>query len=77
MLKEGIKGKFESSVTEQFCAGTLGSGTMDVLGTPGLIAFAERCAWESVHPFLEEGEGTVGISMEMKQEKERSTTPIP
>ena len=73
MIKTGIKGHFETTVTDQFSAKTLGSGTMDVLGTPGLAAFAERCTWESVHPFLEEGEGTVGISMELKH---LSATPV-
>lgn len=73
MIRTGIKGNFEAVVTEQFCASTLGSGTMDVLGTPGLAAFAERCTWESVHPFLSEGEGTVGVSMELKH---LSATPL-
>lgn len=73
MLNTGINGKLETVVTEQFSAKTLGSGTMDVLGTPGLAAFAEKCTWESVHPFLKEGEGTVGINMELKH---LSATPV-
>lgn len=73
MINKGIKGRLEAVVTEQFTAKKLGSGTMDVLGTPGLAAFAERCTWESVHPFLQEGEGTVGITMELKH---ISATPL-
>ena len=72
-MKTGIKGCFKTTVTEQFSAKTLGSGTMDVLGTPGLAAFAERCTWESVAPFLEEGEGTVGTAMDLKH---LSATPV-
>ena len=73
MISKGIKGNAEMTVTEQFSAKTLGSGTMDVLGTPGLAALAEKCAWESVAPFLEEGQGTVGIRMDLKH---LSATPV-
>ncbi len=72
-METGIKGKTEMTVTEQFSAKTLGSGTMDVLGTPGLAALAEKCAWESVAPFLEEGQGTVGIRLDLKH---LSATPV-
>lgn len=72
-MKTGIKGEYEAVVTDKFSAKTLGSGTMDVLGTPGLAAFAEKCMWESVAPFLEEGEGTVGTLMELKH---LSATPV-
>lgn len=72
-MKTGIKGTAEMTVTEQFSAKTLGSGTMDVLGSPGLAALAEKCAWESVAPFLEDGQGTVGIRMDFKH---LSATPV-
>ena len=72
-MNTGIKGKAEMIVTDQFSAKTLGSGTMDVLGTPGLAALVEKSAWESVAPFLEEGQGTVGIRMDLKH---ISATPV-
>ena len=73
MIKPGIIGSMETAVTEQFSAKTLGSGTMDVLGSPGLAALLERCAWESVAPFLDEGEGSVGIRLDLKH---ISATPV-
>lgn len=73
MLETGIKGNVEDVVTDALSAKTLGSGTMDVLGTPGLAALAEKCAWQSVVSYLGEGEGTVGIRLDLKH---LSATPV-
>jgi predicted thioesterase len=60
MLETGIRGVCELKVDETNSAKTMGSGTLDVLATPAMIALMEKTAWTSVQPYLEEGCGTVG-----------------
>ncbi len=73
MLKEGISGKCSVVVTENNSAKTIGSGTLDVFATPAMIALMEKTAWESVAPYLSEGEGTVGIHIDATHE---APTPL-
>ena len=51
----------------------VGSGTMDVLSTPKLSAYMEKCAWQSVAAELKEGESTVGTAIELVH---TSPTPV-
>lgn len=60
MLTVGIKGRQEVVVAEENSAKALGSGTLEVFGTPAMIALMEKTALKSVEPYLEEGAGTVG-----------------
>lgn len=60
MLTVGIKGRAETIVSEANSAKTLGSGTLDVFGTPAMIALMEETSLKSVAPYLDEGCGTVG-----------------
>lgn len=66
MLEVGVRGRQELVVTEENTAKTMGSGSLDVFATPAMIALMEKTAWESVQPFLEEGSGTVGTSLDVK-----------
>lgn len=63
MLKEGVKGTQEIMVTEENTAKVMGSGALDVFATPAMIALMEKTAWTSVAEGLDEGCGTVGISL--------------
>ena len=72
MLKTGIKGTQTVIVTEENTAKTMGSGTLDVFATPAMIALMEKTAWTSIAPYLEEGEGSVGIKLEISHD-----APIP
>lgn len=63
MLKAGITGKQEVIADESNSARTMGSGTLDVFATPAMIALMEKTAWTSVADELEDGCGTVGISL--------------
>lgn len=63
MISVGIKGTCECTVDEGISAKTMGSGTLDVLATPAMIALMEKTAWTSVQPYLDEGCGTVGTLM--------------
>lgn len=66
MLNIGIKGKEENTVNTENSAKTMGSGTLDVFATPAMIALMEKTAWKSVQNHLEDGQGTVGISLNVK-----------
>lgn len=73
MLKTGIKGLQTVAVTEENSAKTVGSGTLDVFATPAMTALMEKTAWTSVAPYLEEGQGTVGIKLEITHD---APTPL-
>lgn len=60
MLKPGIKGRQEVTVTEANSASALGSGLLEVFATPAMVALMEKTSWMSIADELEEGEGTVG-----------------
>lgn len=66
MLKTGIKGRIELTVTKDKCAGAIGSGELDVFATPAMIALIEETCWRSVAPYLEPGEGTVGTALNVR-----------
>ncbi len=63
MLEAGIKGTRETVVTKEVTAAEVGSGLLPVYATPSMIALMEQTASESVQSELEEGQGTVGISL--------------
>ncbi|MBR6352389.1 MAG: thioesterase family protein, partial [Firmicutes bacterium] len=65
MLKTGIKGHAELTVSEKYSAKAMGSGELDVFATPAMIALIEKAAWTSVAPELEEGRGTVGTKLDV------------
>ncbi len=73
MLEKGIQAKQLFEVEEKNTAKVMGSGTLDVLATPVMIAWMEKTAWESVQPFLEEGQATVGICMDVHHD---APTPV-
>lgn len=73
MLEIGIKGSQEEIVTEEITAKHIGSGTVQVLATPMMIALMERTCRISVKPYLEEGQETVGTLVNVTHD---SATPI-
>lgn len=73
MLQPGISAQVTFPVTPDLTARTVGSGTLDVLATPVMIAKMEQAAWTAVAPFLEEGAGTVGTLMNARHV---SATPL-
>lgn len=68
MLAIGIKGSHTVVADAANSAKTMGSGTLDVFATPAMIALMEQTAWESVAPHLEEGQGTVGIRLDVSHD---------
>lgn len=73
MLQPGISLETTFSVTHDLTAKTVGSGTLDVLATPIMIARMEQAAWTAVAPHLAQGEGTVGTLMNVQH---LSPTPV-
>ncbi len=66
MLKEGITSTITSKVTNDNTAKAMCSGTLDVYATPSMIALMEECCFKMVEPYLEEGQGTVGTSLNIE-----------
>lgn len=65
-METGIKLTLERDVTSSMTAKAMGSGTLDVLATPAMIAMVEETAWKSVAKELDPGQGTVGISLNVE-----------
>ena len=64
-LKTGIRGYAEVTVDSTNTAASVGSGLLDVYSTPAMIALIENAAQESVRDCLAEGQGTVGMRLEV------------
>ena len=65
MLTIGLKKTFVYKVKKENLASFVGSGDLDVLVTPSLLAFMENSAKELVKEELSELDSTVGINVEM------------
>ena len=55
----------EQRVTEEVTADRIGSGLVKVFATPMMIALIEQTCNESVVPYLEPGQGTVGTHVDV------------
>lgn len=73
MLQPGLSLDLTFSVTPDLTAKTVGSGTLEVLATPIMIARMEQAAWTAVASHLADGEGTVGTLMNVQH---LSPTPV-
>ncbi len=65
-LKPGLVGEATLVVEEKHTARHLGSGGVNVLATPIMIALMEEAGRNAVEPLLEPGQLTVGASLEVK-----------
>ncbi|MBR3487776.1 MAG: thioesterase family protein [Bacteroidales bacterium] len=65
MIAIGLKGHLEQTVTEEVTADRIGSGLVKVFATPMMIALIEQTCNESVVPYLDEWQGTVGIHVDV------------
>ena len=72
-IEIGLTGTAETLVEKEDTASAVGSGDLMVYATPCMVALMEGAAWESVAPYLAEGESTVGVSLEVKH---LSATPV-
>ena len=72
-MELGCKGRAETIVTPEKTAKTAGSGALDVFATPFMAALMEEAAWTSIQPYLEDGQGSVGIALNLTHD---AATPI-
>lgn len=64
-MEKGITLTLKTIVTPDKSAASMGSGTLDVLATPAMIALIEETAWRSVAQYLEPGQATVGTKLDI------------
>ena len=65
-LSRGISLELTEEVTPDKTAEAIGSGMLPVYATPAMIALMENCACNSILDHLEDGQGSVGISMNVE-----------
>jgi fluoroacetyl-CoA thioesterase len=61
----GAKGKFEQLVETKHLASQLDPSLAAVLSTPTMVAMMEQAAIEAIKPFLDAGESSVGMTIEV------------
>ena len=61
----GAKGKFEQIVETKHLASQLDPSLAAVLSTPTMVAMMEQAAIEAIKPFLDAGESSVGMTIEV------------
>jgi len=69
MIKTGIKNRLEAVSTQENSAESLGSGNVPVFATISMIGLMEKTCLESVLPFLEPGQDTVGVHVNVSHSK--------
>ncbi len=72
-LQSGIKNEKSIVVTDELTASKVGSGLLPVYATPSMIALMENTCADCVQPYMQEGDGTVGTSVDIKHV---SATPV-
>ncbi len=73
MIETGMKITVEITVGANDTAKAVGSGTLEVLATPRMIALMEEAAYKCIGDELEAGMSSVGINMSVKH---LSATPV-
>lgn len=69
----GTKGREETTVNRMITAAAIKDGLAEVFGTPFLVMLMENASVDALAPFLEDGEGSVGVSIDLRHE---AATPI-
>lgn len=72
-IVEHSRGRKQLVVTRDYTASAWGSGLMDILATPAMIALAEATCMESVQGDLDKGLTTVGTKVDIEH---LSPTPL-
>lgn len=72
-IEEGMNSTTETVVTENDTASKYGSGLLDVLSTPHMVALMENTSKNVVEGSLPDGFSTVGIEVSIKHLK---ATPV-
>jgi predicted thioesterase len=73
MVEPGLEAIVQERVTDAMTAASLASGDVPVLGTPAVLALAERAACAAINGELGEGETSVGTWVELSH---MAPTPV-
>ncbi|MCL2648025.1 MAG: hypothetical protein FWD61_13610 [Phycisphaerales bacterium] len=73
VLKVGREWEIVWTITDRRLATAYGNPGVAVFGTPGMVEMMEQAAVECVLPCLEEGQGTVGIKVDVEH---TASTPV-
>src|SRR5579875_229130 len=65
-LTPGLTGEATTTVVHENTAAAVGAGSVEVFGTPMMIALMEMAAWRAVEDKLEPGLVTVGTLVNVK-----------
>lgn len=65
-LQPGLTATAEFTVTEEDTAVAVGSGALDVLGTPRLLAWCEQVTCLAIEPAIAEGSTSVGTRISLE-----------
>lgn len=68
-IPQGVENEIVQVVEQKDTAIAYGSGDVPVFATPAMIALMERTALESVQPFLDEEQSTVGFEVNVRHYK--------
>lgn len=68
-LQVGSIGLASTIVSQANIAKTMKSGSLEVFATPAMCALMEEAACAAVNPYMEEGSGTVGISLSISHDR--------
>ena len=72
-LEIGMKGEAKTKITDENTAKKFGSGSVNVFGTPAMVALMEEAAINAVDKKLPDGFATVGIHLDISHS---SPSPI-
>ena len=72
-IKIGSTGELAEVVTDDLTANALGSGLVPALATPAMIALMENACVSAIREYLEVGETSVGIEVNVKH---LAATPV-
>jgi len=64
-IQVGLKGEGDFNVVEEYTADYIGSGSMEILATPGLVVYIERIAHSLLEQRIPEGYSSVGTLVEV------------
>ena len=68
-LHPGVSAEFEVEVGPADTAVALGSGELEVLGTPRVVALVEQATVRAVAEHLDDGQTTVGIEVALRHRR--------
>ncbi len=66
IIEAGTKHEVKRVVTDEITAAKVGSGSLDVLSTPFMVALMEQAASELCNKYVEKGISTVGTSLNIQ-----------